>query len=118
MSIARVLGWGFLLLGIGILGWDVWSWSGGAPIAAIDAAFAGEAPPFHLMVFGEIWFAIDPESLQLIQPAIERHLVPWLWDPVLITILLLPASLTFIVLGLVVLLASRLRRRRPRFRPR
>jgi hypothetical protein len=118
MGIARFLGWALLLLGVGILGYDAWTWAEGEPLRALEATFAGEAPPFHLVVFGEIWFAVDPESLQLAQPAIERHLAPWLWDPVLVTILLLPASLTLIGLGLVLLLIGSFRRSRPRFRGR
>jgi hypothetical protein len=112
------LGWVFVLLGLGVLGYDVWTWSAGDPVAAVESALAGEAAPFRLHVFGEVWFAIHAESLQLAQPAIERHLAPWLWDPVLITILLLPASLTLLALGLVLLLLSSFRRSRPRFRNR
>lgn len=118
MGIARLLGWAFFLLAAGAFGHDLWVWADGAPGAAIDAALAGDAGPLHLSVFGELWFLLHPESLQLAQPAIERHLVPWLWDPVLITVLLAPASITLAAIGLFLLLASGLRRRRFRFRSR
>lgn len=46
------------------------------------------------MVFtslGEHWFALHPASLNTAQAGIERHVAPFLWDPVITTILLLPA---------------------------
>jgi hypothetical protein len=41
------------------------------------------------------------ERFLLIQPALERHVHPLLWDPVVLNLLLLPTSLTLLVLGLV-----------------
>jgi len=45
---------------------------------------------------GEHWYAIDPASLNAAQAAVQRHVSPVLWDPVITTILLLPA---WIVIG-------------------
>jgi len=45
---------------------------------------------------GEHWFTIHRESLNAAQAGIERHVAPFLWDPVMTTILLLPA---WIVVG-------------------
>lgn len=36
-----------------------------------------------------------------IQPVIERNIHPMLWDPVLVTILLLPTSVVLLMLGLL-----------------
>ena len=118
MGIARLLGWVFCILATGALANDLWVWADGAPAEALERALAGDADTLHLSVFGELWFAFHPESLQLAQPAIERHLLPWLWDPVLVTVLLAPASITLAALGFFLLLASGLRRRRFRFRSR
>ena len=118
MGIARLLGWVFFILAAGAFAYDLWVWADGAPAEAFDRVLAGDADTLHLSVFGEIWFALHPESLQLAQPAIERHLLPWLWDPVLITVLLAPASISLAALGLFLLVASGLRRRRFRFRNR
>ena len=118
MGIARLLGWICIVLAAAAMAHDLWLWTDGAPVAALTSLWAGEPPPFHLSVFGELWFMLHPESLQLTQPAIERHLVPWLWDPVLINVLLAPASISLAVLGVVLLLLSGLRRRRFRFRSR
>jgi hypothetical protein len=41
------------------------------------------------------------ERFLLIQPALERHVHPLLWDPVMLNVLLLPTSLTLLALGLV-----------------
>jgi hypothetical protein len=56
---------------------------------------------FRFSSIGEVWFQNYPESLQLIQPAIERHIAEWLWDPVLLTILQWPAALVLVALATV-----------------
>lgn len=54
----------------------------------------------HLVLtpLGESWHALHSNSLQLLQPAIERHITPLLWDPVMLAILNTP---TWVVLGLI-----------------
>lgn len=47
---------------------------------------------------GETWHALHSNSLQLLQPAIERHITPLLWDPVMLAILNTP---TWVVVGLI-----------------
>ena len=47
---------------------------------------------------GEDWNNVHSTSLQLLQPAIERHVAIWLWDPVALTILTAP---TWVVLGII-----------------
>jgi hypothetical protein len=46
---------------------------------------------FVLRQLGEWWFRLHPDSLQLAQPAIERHVHPWLWDPLMLSLLTTPA---------------------------
>jgi hypothetical protein len=64
---------------------------------------------------GDIWYAIHPTSLQLLQPAIERHIEPrvgqWLWDPVMLTILTAPAWLVLAIIGAILMLIGWRRRR-------
>jgi hypothetical protein len=67
---------------------------------------------FRLRTVGEWWFRLDRDSLQLAQPAIERHVAVWLWDPVMLTLLLAPAALAGLGAGAALLLASFARRRR------
>jgi hypothetical protein len=51
-----------------------------------------------------------PKSYPLWGPAIERNLHPLLWDPLLLTLLMMPAFIAFLGVGLFLL---RLGRRRP-----
>ena len=90
-----------------------------AGIAAVDVASslaAGEAP--RLAALGEWWAWIDRDSLLLLQPAVERHISPALWDPGIQTLLEWPAAVEFAVLGAAFgLLALWRRRRRTRRSP-
>ena len=98
MRIVRLLGWLLLVVGLGILAWDL-----------LPVATAESAP--ELSALGDIWFALHPNSLQLLQPAIERHVSPVLWDPFVLALLTWPASVEAIVLGALLLLVGRRRRR-------
>jgi hypothetical protein len=75
------------------------------------ALFTGRAD--HVAKVGDWWSYLDRNSLLLLQPAIERHVEPfvgqWLWDPVVLTILTSPAWLVLGILGLVLLLLGRKR---------
>jgi hypothetical protein len=66
---------------------------------------------FRLRTLGEWWFRLDRDSLQLAQPAIERHVAVWLWDPVILSVLLAPAALVGLSSGAALLLAGFARRR-------
>ncbi|MEM6973766.1 MAG: hypothetical protein AAF577_13260 [Pseudomonadota bacterium] len=73
---------------------------------------AGGWSPLSL---GEVWFAVSPTSLQLLQPAVERHLHPDVWDPYMLAALTGPAFVGFGVLALIfgsLAIAFRPRRRR------
>jgi len=66
---------------------------------------------FRLHALGEWWSWIHLDSLLLLQPAIERHLSPALWDPGVQTILEWPAAADFAAPAAVFWLLRR--RRRP-----
>lgn len=59
---------------------------------------------------GDVWNAVNSTSLLLLQPAIERHVAQWLWDPVILSVLTAPAWLVFAVLGAVLMLLGRKKR--------
>lgn len=65
-----------------------------------------------LRPLGQYWFEISPNSLQLIQPAIERYLHPYLWDPIIQTVLTWPAAFVFGALALLFLGSWFIRRMR------
>jgi hypothetical protein len=91
MMVLRLIGW--LLLGAALL------CAGGEALASLQA---GQWAP---TAAGELWFRLDPSSLNLSQAVIQRYVAPWLWDPAIVTVLLAPA---WVVLGLPGLLLSRL----------
>jgi hypothetical protein len=98
--VLRVLGGALLLMALVVLGYDLFS------IGAEDAR--------GLSATGELWYALDPGSLNLAQAAIQRHLWPELWDDWALPLLLWPAEVILGGLGLLLLLAGSLRRRRRR----
>lgn len=59
---------------------------------------------------GATAFWLFPAKFPVLQPAVERHLAGWLWDPVLINLFLLPTWLTLGAVGGAAFTAS-LRRR-------
>lgn len=84
-----------------------------AAVAIIDLAAslgAGEAP--RLAALGEWWAWLHRDSLLLLQPAVERHISPALWDPGIQTVLEWPAALELAILGGVFGLLALWRRRR------
>ncbi|MFY8038840.1 MAG: hypothetical protein ACOVN4_04125 [Bosea sp. (in: a-proteobacteria)] len=50
---------------------------------------------------GSTLFRLFGERFLLLQPAVERHVHPLLWDPVLLNLLVLPTSVVLLVLGFV-----------------
>ncbi len=60
-----------------------------------------ETGRFVPLALGQLWFNIDPPSLNLTQAVIERYVWPPLWDPVILTVLRWPA---WAVLGLPALI--------------
>jgi hypothetical protein len=61
----------------------------------------------RLYKVGDVWSSIHQNSLLLLQPAIERHVAVWLWDPVIQTVLEQPASLVFGIIGILLMLIGR-----------
>ena len=94
----RLLGWLFVLLAIAEFAFAAFKWFGGARRLFRSV--------------GEFWFANHPDSLQLAQPAIERYVLPDLWNPVIVTFLTWPLSVVLLVIGVVLLLLARGRRRK------
>ena len=91
----RILGMIFILL---------------AAVAAGADCVATNAEGFRLRDVGEVWFLIHRDSLQLAQPAVERHISPVLWDPYILTLITWPATFVLLGVGLIFWLLSRLGR--------
>ena len=56
---------------------------------------------------GEQWKALSPETLEGAKAGIQTHAAPFLWDPVMLTILAAPAWSLFGVFGILMILAGR-----------
>ncbi|HVL70740.1 MAG TPA: hypothetical protein VM434_02535 [Beijerinckiaceae bacterium] len=52
---------------------------------------------------GQVAHWVFRERFLLVEPALTRHVHPWLWDPLLINVLLLPAGVVALVLGVLLL---------------
>jgi hypothetical protein len=104
MIVGRFLGWILLLAGLFVLGRDLIVLGAGYDLFAWFETRHG-AP----IVLGELWYAVHPASLQLLQPAIQRHIHPALWDWVIQPILLCWAWAVFTALGIVLLALFRRR---------
>ncbi len=86
-----------------------------AAALAAEAASLAKGAGLFAKSLGQIWREFHKDSLLLLQPAVERYLTPWLWQRIMFPLLLQPpiaAAGAFAALGLVLLLAARLFRRR------
>jgi hypothetical protein len=97
------LGWFLLLAALAVAGWEVF-----VPNAAVG---------FTLRPLGELWYSLDPGSLNLLQAVVERYIWAPLWDPAIVGVLRLPALLVFAVPAVAILavcygVGGRRRRRR------
>ena len=94
MSVRRLLGLSLLGLAVVFLGYDLVTGLSGAGLLGFNS-------------LGDLWGRLSAASLNLVQAIVQRYLFPALWDPVLVTFLLLPAWLVFGVPGLLLTLSRR-----------
>ncbi|WP_157747469.1 hypothetical protein [Cohaesibacter sp. ES.047] len=59
---------------------------------------------------GATWFEIDTASLNLTQAVIQRNVHPFLWDPLMQWVLMMPAWLVAALVGLFFIWLGRKRR--------
>ncbi len=95
-----ILGWFFMLAALAVALWEI----------------LGRDPDkgFQFRPAGELWYRIDVGSLNLVQAVIERYVWPPLWDPVLTSLLQLPATVVPAVPGLALLVLCHTRVKRKR----
>lgn len=101
MILLRIIGYLLLFLAIVALGAEI-----------LMSVQAGE---WVALAVGDVWAEIDRNSIALVQAGLERHVHPYLFDPVLLTILLWRAWLVAGVPALIILLLARRRRQRRMF---
>jgi hypothetical protein len=93
----RIIGWLLLLAGAAVLARDL--------VAYFDQ---------HLwapLVLGQLWYELDRSSLNLAQAVIQRYVSPFLWDRIVVAVLLCWAWAVLLGLGGVMLVLGRRRRR-------
>jgi len=64
------------------------------------------------MALGQLWFDLNRSSLNLTQAVVQRYIHSFLWDPIIVTILLCWAFAVLMLLGLLVLAIAGWRARR------
>ena len=95
MIVGRVIGWIVLLAGGAVLVRDLLVWidtKHWAPIA-----------------LGQLWYDLNRSSLNLIQAVTQRYIHPFLWDPIIVSILLSWAFAVLMFLGVLLLIVLRRR---------
>ncbi len=65
----------------------------------IDGTKSIAADDLIVTPLGETWFVLSPSTLNLVQAGIERNIHPWLWDPVIQWLLMLPNWLVIGAIG-------------------
>ena len=91
----------FLLRSLGL-----WILAAGFVFFVYDGTKSIAGNQLYITALNDTWNAIHSTSLQMLQPAIERH-AAWLWDPVILSVLRAPTWLVFIVLGAILILLGR-----------
>ena len=100
MIVGRVIGWIVLLAGSAVLVRDLLVWidtKHGAPLA-----------------LGQLWYDLNRSSLNLVQAVVQRYIHPFLWDPIIVSILLCWAFAVLMVFGALLLIVFRRRNSAPR----
>jgi hypothetical protein len=95
MIVGRVIGWIVLLAGAAVLVRDLLVWINDkhwAPIA-----------------LGQLWYQLNRSSLNLVQAVVQRYVHPFLWDTIIVSILLSWAFVVLMVLGALLLVVFRRR---------
>ena len=96
MIVWRAIGWILCIAGAAVLVRDAVAWF--------------ETKIWMPVAVGQLWYAFDRSSLNLVQAVIQRYVSPFLWDRILVPFLLCWAFAVLIGLGTVILVLARKRR--------
>jgi hypothetical protein len=95
MIVGRVIGWIVLLAGAAVLVRDGLVW--------IDTKH------WTPIALGQLWYELNRSSLNLVQAVVQRYIHPFLWDPIIVSILLSWAFVVLMFLGALLLVLFRRR---------
>jgi hypothetical protein len=82
-------------------------------VLARDAFVWIETKQWAPLALGQLWYDLNRSSLNLVQAVVQRYLHPYLWDPIIVTVLLWWAFAVLMVLGVLILALSGRRTRTP-----
>jgi len=91
--VGRIIGWLFFIIALVALGADI--------VASLAAR------EIDITSLGQQWFEINGASIGLAQAVIQRYILPELWDPIIVAVLLWPTWAVFGVIGLILIYAFR-----------
>ena len=97
MIICRFLGYLLAIITLATVGYEAWQ--------------AVTNDGWKVIALGELWFKLDAQSLSISQAGIQRYVDPWLWEPIITTILLWPSWVVFGVPTLILMWVGRKKRR-------
>ena len=81
--------------------------AGGFVMLVVDGTRTLANGSLSFMALGEVGFRLLGERYLLLQPGIERHIHPLLWDPLVLHLTLMPASLVLLAIGLGLVMLGR-----------
>ena len=90
----RLFGQGLVFSGIFLGLWDVVCW----------LLFGS----FCIPDTGSLWYRFHAESLLLLEPAVSRYAHPYLWDPIILEILIAPTGLVLFLFGILIIIITKL----------
>ena len=90
----RLFGWGLVFSGIFLGLWDIVCW-----------LFFGK---FSIPDIGSLWYRFHSESLLLLEPAVSRYSYPYLWDPIMLEILIAPTGLVLFLFGILIIIMTKI----------
>ena len=67
---------------------------------------------FSVPDIGSLWYRFHSESLLLLEPAVSRYAHPYLWDPMILEILIAPTGLVLFLFGTLIIIITKLFRRK------
>lgn len=90
----------------------LWLLAGAFVALVVDGTRSISAGRIAVTQFGMAWDTMHPSSFDAMRTFIEAHLPMWVWNPVLLSVMLTPIWVVLGVVGLVFALIGRKRERR------
>lgn len=81
----------------------LWLLAGALVAVVVDGAQSIASAEVRWTPIAGLWQHVSPASLEAARLAVERSAPDWVWDPVLASILWLPAFAVFVALGALLL---------------